>query len=58
MKFFEDKYGIMFDLSLIDNFRDLIIFVYNIDNYIENGGYFVRYRRGDIREVLLEFMMG
>ncbi|XP_052703520.1 uncharacterized protein LOC128179874 [Crassostrea angulata] len=58
VKFLEDKHGTMSDLSLIDNLRDLTIFVYNTDNYIENGGHSVRYRRGDIREALLESMMG
>lgn len=48
----------MFEYSLIDNFRDLINFLFNKDNDFEIGNFFVRYRKGDISEWLLEFMMG
>lgn len=58
MIFLDEKYNIMFDYGLIDNFRVLINFVFERDSDIERGDYLVEYRRGDISEVLLEFMMG
>lgn len=58
VNFLEGKYSILFDYSLISNFRDLNNLLFNIDSDKENGDYFVRYRRGVISEGLLDFMMG
>lgn len=59
VKFLEDKYSIMFDYCLIDNYRDLMInFKFNKDSDKEKGYFLVRYRRGVINEGILEFMMG
>lgn len=47
----------MSDYSLIDNLRDLTNLVSTTDRDIGKGGHSVRYRRGEINEKSLEFMM-
>uniref|UniRef100_A0A8W8MUN2 B box-type domain-containing protein n=1 Tax=Magallana gigas TaxID=29159 RepID=A0A8W8MUN2_MAGGI len=58
VKFLEEKHGTMSDYSLIENLRDLRSLVSNTDIDIEKGDHSVRYRKGDINNVLLESMMG
>lgn len=53
VKFWEEKYSIMFDYSWIDNFRDLIRFIFYRDYDLENIIYLLRYRKEDISEGLV-----
>lgn len=50
----------MLDYSLLDNFRDFFKFMFDIDCDIgcEKDDYFIRYGSWDIREELLQFIMG
>lgn len=54
----EENYSSMLDFYLIDNFRDLFNFMFNRFSDIEEGDYLIRFRKGDIVESLLDFMMG
>lgn len=46
LKFVEEKYRIMLEYSLIDNFRDLVKFVLNMNDDKEKIIFVVRYKEG------------
>lgn len=48
----------MFDFSLLDNFRDMINFILNLNCEIFIEYFLVRCKIGNISEELLVFMMG
>lgn len=58
VKFLEEKYMTMSDYSLIDNLRNLINFVSEMDSGLEERDHSVRHKSGNIGEGLLESMMG